>query len=81
MSDLFNSRNINRMITTGMLVAMGYMFNMIVDIKHTQIIADKGQQQNVRQWKRIAQTELETSKNREAIWWIKNILFYKGIYK
>lgn len=79
MADLFSAQNINRMIITGILVAMGYMFNMIVDIKHTQIIADKGQQQNIRQWKRISRTELETARNNEAIWWIKNILFMRNL--
>ncbi len=79
MPNLFSSENINKMILTAMLVAMGYMFNMIVDVKHTQIVADKGQQQNIRQWQRIGQGELKTARNEEAIWWIKQILFMKDI--
>jgi len=75
MPNLFSSENINRMLIAIICGALLILFNMVVDIKHTQIVADKGQQQNIRQWIRIGQEEIRTARNEEAIWWIKKIIF------
>ena len=59
--ELFSQQNIYKAIMAGLVLAMGYMFNMIIDNKHMMIVSDQAQQANKKQWRRISGAEREIS--------------------
>ena len=71
MSELFNTTNIYKIIIALIVLAMGYMFNMILDTKHSLYLSNQAQDQNKRQWQYISGLRIDMKGVKTDIEWLK----------
>ena len=68
---LFNEKNIYKIIIAIIILALGYMFNMILDTRHLLYLSNQAQEQNVRQWQRLKMQGLDLKGAMKDIEWLK----------
>jgi len=71
MSEFLTKENVNKVVIALMLGAIGYIFNMIFDLKHTVVIVEEQQEKIKRQWQGISENKIVGAINRNDIEWLK----------
>ncbi len=71
MNGALNKENITRVVVALMIAAIGYLFNMIYDVRHAVHITQENQAQIKRQWPRISTCEKDIAVNKNNIDWLK----------
>jgi len=74
MSELFSQANVYKILIAIIILALGYMFNMILDTRHSLYLSNKAQEANARQWKRIGEAESNIEGLDHDIEWLKFIM-------
>jgi len=68
---LFSEKNIYKIVIAIIILALGYMFNMILDTRHLLYLSGEAQEQNVRQWQKISKQGLRLREVVTDVEWLK----------
>jgi len=68
---LFSEKNIYKIVIAIIILALGYMFNMILDTRHLLYLSGEAQEQNVRQWQKLSVQGLRLREVITDVEWLK----------